>query len=131
MAPYEVYYISLISVASSRPRNMGLQLLALAKLSLTATSHGSLTPVVSTLLLPFLLKVSLSLRPVRQFCTDIGRDLRLFFFQMAEITSNSHGNGARWERALRLVHERLTRTRHARILDDEEENLHFVSMLSL
>ncbi|CAI9759450.1 unnamed protein product [Fraxinus pennsylvanica] len=110
---------------------MGLQLLALAKLSLTATSHGSLTPVVTTLLLPFLLKVSLSLRPVQEFCTDIVQDLRLFFFQMGEITSNSDGNGARWERVLRLVCERITRRRHARILDDEEESLHFVSMLSL
>ncbi|KAL2525166.1 Uncharacterized protein Adt_10220 [Abeliophyllum distichum] len=106
-------------------------MVVLAKLSLTATSHGVLTPVVATLLWPFLLKVSFSLRPLRQLCTDMIHDLRLFFFQMGEITSNSDGIGARFDRALRLVHGRITRVTHARFLDQDEESLHLVSSLAL
>ncbi|CAI9775556.1 unnamed protein product [Fraxinus pennsylvanica] len=117
---------------------MGLQALVLAKLSLSATSH-SLTPLSAALLWPFVIKFSFSFRPLRELYIDILHSLRLFFFQLRQITMNDEPGGAasanrnsRWERAVRLICERVTQTRHAQSGNDSgEDSLRAISMLAL
>ncbi|KAL2472031.1 Uncharacterized protein Adt_40167 [Abeliophyllum distichum] len=117
---------------------MGLQVVVLAKLGLCAASH-SLTPLSAALLWPFVLKFSFSFRPLREVYTDILHALRLFFFQLRQITMNDEpdgsaasNGGARWERALRLICERVTQARHAQSgLDSGEDSLRAISMLAL
>nr|GLL48613.1 hypothetical protein A4A49_09147 [Ipomoea trifida] len=118
---------------------MGLHLLLIGKLHLfKATSH-CLSSVSFLLLGPFVLKLVSGLKPIRQVCHEIVYSLRLFFFQMGEITFNAEpgaaaqggGGGARWQRALRLVCERLTRARHPQFLETDEESLLDLSMIAL
>lgn len=112
---------------------MGLPILALSKLALAAaaTSHG-LTPMVAVLLWPFILKISFNFPPLQQACTDMLISVRLFFFQMGRITFDrgSSGGGERWQRALRLVVERVVHTRHAHAQSRDDTMLH-LSMLAL
>uniref|UniRef100_A0A2N9GGW6 Uncharacterized protein n=1 Tax=Fagus sylvatica TaxID=28930 RepID=A0A2N9GGW6_FAGSY len=82
---------------------MVLPMLALAKLKLLSPSH-SLSPMVTSLVWPFLLKMSFSFRIVRGAYTDLVLASRLFFFQLGQIALNpepAFGNTTRLERALR------------------------------
>ena len=115
---------------------MGLHLVALAKLNLLASSSQNLSPLVGGLMFPFLVKLLLSLRFVRGAYGDVVYAWRLFFFQLGRSTSENEvgnpANGSRWERAVRLVHGRLTRAARspAQTLEDED-SLHTLSMLAL
>ena len=116
-----------------RRGRMGLHLVALLKLN---PGSSRLIPVAGSLLFPFLVKLLLSLRFVRGTRGDLVYAWRFFFFQLGRITSgNDTGNqpnGSRWERAVRLVHRRLTRAGRspAQLLEDED-SLRTLSMLAL
>ena len=112
---------------------MGLHLVAIAKLKLLSPSH-SLNPMVSSLVWPFLLKLSFSFRLVRRAHTDVVRASRLFVFQLGQIFLNpepTFGNNTRLERALRLVFQRVTRTSRSQAPLVDEDNFHTLSMLAL
>ncbi|KAJ9706904.1 hypothetical protein PVL29_002059 [Vitis rotundifolia] len=111
---------------------MGLHLLVLAKLKLLSSSH-SCSPLVVNLVWPFLIKLSYSFRFVHGAYADVIHASRLFFFQLRQITFDPQqddlGNGTRLERAIRLVHRRLTRSSRSQM--DDEDSLHTLSMLAL
>ncbi|KAK4557851.1 hypothetical protein RGQ29_007561 [Quercus rubra] len=112
---------------------MGLHLVAIAKLKLLSPSH-SLNPMVSSLVWPFLLKLSFSFRLVRRAHTDVVHASRLFVFQLGQIFLNpepTFGNNTRLERALRLVFQRVTRTSRSQAPLVDEDNFHTLSMLAL
>ena len=112
---------------------MGLHLVAIATLKLLSPSH-SLNPMVSSLVWPFLLKLSFSFRLVRRAHTDVVRASRLFVFQLGQIFLNpepTFGNNTRLERALRLVFQRVTRTSRSQAPLVDEDNFHTLSMLAL
>ncbi|KAI5655707.1 hypothetical protein M9H77_32894 [Catharanthus roseus] len=118
---------------------MGIPIAILVKykLLIAANQTATITPMITTLLWPFLLKLFFSFRPLHEALLDITYGLRLFLFQMGQIAFGSdpsaaaaHG-GMRWERALRLVYERLIRTRHPRFSESEEESLRALSVLAL
>ncbi|KAL8462977.1 hypothetical protein ACS0TY_033031 [Phlomoides rotata] len=115
---------------------MGLAMVAVAKLSLVGGGgHHGLTPLVTALLWPFILKFAFSFRPLRETCTDMSDALRLFFFQMSQIAFDNGaaagGGGPRWQRALRLVYERVTHARHAQPGSEGDDSLIALSMLAL
>ncbi|KAK4422893.1 hypothetical protein Salat_1871900 [Sesamum alatum] len=115
---------------------MALPMVALAKLSVVGAAHQGLTPLVTALVLPFVLKFCFSFRPLHDTCRDMMHAMRLFVFQMGEIAFGREPSGGaagdvRWQRALRLVCERVRRARHARPSASGEESLVALSMLSL
>lgn len=59
--------------------------------------------------------------------------LRLFFFQMSQIAFDGGGaaGGPRWQRALRLVYQRVAHARHAQAGSEGEDSLAALSMLAL
>ncbi|KAL1559776.1 hypothetical protein AAHA92_10080 [Salvia divinorum] len=101
----------------------------LAKLGLAAGATPGLAPLLTTALLwPFVLKFAFSFRPLRETCLDMADSLRLFLFQMSQIAfegGGADGGGPRWQRALRLVYERLV---HVRRTQSDEETLLALSM---
>ncbi|KAL6979745.1 hypothetical protein U1Q18_021400 [Sarracenia purpurea var. burkii] len=113
---------------------MGLHLVVLVKLNLAATVHGG-CPMVVTLVWPYILKLAVSLRPLRRGYTSVIYGGRLFFFQLAQIASNAEpgvGNRRRWERALRLVCQRIAHARrYSPALESDEESFRTLSMLAL
>ncbi|KAG6418829.1 hypothetical protein SASPL_121035 [Salvia splendens] len=103
----------------------------LAKLGLAAGGAPGFAPLLTTALLwPFVLKFTFSFRPLRETCLDMADSLRLFLFQMSQIAfeGGADGSGPRWQRALRLVYERLV---HARRTQSDEETLLALSMHAL
>ncbi|GAV78548.1 hypothetical protein CFOL_v3_22014 [Cephalotus follicularis] len=114
---------------------MGLIIVALAKLTLLSSSH-TISPLLSGFLWPFALKLSFSLRIVRRAFWDVIHSSRLFFFQLGQIASDTHepalGSNTRWERALRLVSQRLRQARRQQAIDQSvEDSLHRFTVLSL
>lgn len=113
--------------------SMGLHLIALLKLKLLSSSSHTCTPLVANLIWPFLIKLSYSFRFVHGAYADLIHASRLFFFQLRQITFDSHqedpANATRLERAVRLVHRRLRRSSRSQIVDDD--SLHTLSMLAL
>ncbi|CAK9173217.1 unnamed protein product [Ilex paraguariensis] len=115
---------------------MGLTLVVLAKLKLITTSH-SVCPMVAGLAWAFVLKLSFSitkLGPLRRVYADVLNGFRLFLFQMGQISLNAaptSSNRTRWERALRLVRERLTQVTRSPALESDEDSLHTLSMIAL
>ncbi|OMO52450.1 hypothetical protein COLO4_37181 [Corchorus olitorius] len=122
---------------------MGLHLLALAKLRLLSSSPTFTPLLAATLICPFLLKLSFSLGIVRRTYTDVIESTRLFFFQLRQIIAfeDDHdqpppgGNGGgvpdRWQRALRLICQRITLVRRSPAVESDEDNFHTLTMLSL
>ncbi|CAL5442035.1 unnamed protein product [Camellia sinensis] len=113
---------------------MGLHLVVLAKLNLTATAGHGASPLVVILVCPFLLKLSFSSRPFQRAYNDIIRASRLFFFQLGQIAFNNiepAGPRQRWHRALRLVYQRLTHATRSLASESYEESLRALSMLAL
>ncbi|OIS97416.1 hypothetical protein A4A49_09147 [Nicotiana attenuata] len=130
---------------------MGLHLLIIGKINLMATSSHSLSsPLLVSLLWPFILKLAaFSCRPIGQVYSDLVYSLRLFSFQMSQITfntttdqstggsgGNSGGSGGgggntRWERAVRLICERITLARHSQFSETDEESFRDFSMIAL
>ncbi|KAM3233394.1 hypothetical protein P3L10_018753 [Capsicum annuum] len=115
---------------------MGLHLLIALKLNLLASSRSLNTPLIVSLLCPFLIRLAAcNLKPLHQIYSNLVRSVRLFFFQMSQITLNSQPptrrSSMRWERAIRLVYERVTRVRHVQFWETDEESLHALSMIAL
>ncbi|KAL9246831.1 hypothetical protein vseg_020322 [Gypsophila vaccaria] len=146
---------------------MGFHLLVvMAKLKLTKVASHGCTPIIVSLIFPFILRMSCSVRIIRQAYVDLFYSSRLFFFQLTQIVLDDNGtrrdpsnnnrvllrsidssgsgsgrgngsssSGARWDRALRLVSERLTRTRRhlasMRFDEDDEASFHEFSMIAL
>lgn len=107
----------------------------LAKLGLIAGGGQSiqgLAPLLTTALLwPFVLKFTFSFRPIRESCMEMVLALRLFLFQMSQIAfeGDEAAGGPRWQRALRLVFQRLLHVR--RPSQSDEESLIALSMHAL
>ncbi|KAK9927558.1 hypothetical protein M0R45_024739 [Rubus argutus] len=117
---------------------------------LSCTSHSLITPVVSGLIWPFVIKLSFSLRLVRRTYTDVIHASRLFFFQMEQIIRaiDEHGhadhderpvaiigtnNNSRLERAVRLVHQTVTNSvrQSSEALQLDEQSIHTLAMIAL
>ena len=113
---------------------MGLHLVALAKLNLLSSSH-SFTPLVAGLIFPFVLKLSFRLGIARRVYIDLIDASRLFFFQLSQIAFEADqpapANGDRWQRALRLVCQRITHVRRSPVGQSDEDSFHTLTMLSL
>ncbi|KAK4355919.1 hypothetical protein RND71_024890 [Anisodus tanguticus] len=117
---------------------MGLHLLIVLKLNLIASSRNLNTPLIVSLLCPYLIRLAAcSFKPLHQIYSNLIHSVRLFFFQMSQITLHSQPpplasrRTMRWERAVRLVYERLTRARHSQFWETDEESLHALSMIAL
>ncbi|KAK4365858.1 hypothetical protein RND71_013738 [Anisodus tanguticus] len=116
---------------------MGLHLLIVLKLNLIASSRSLNTPLIVSLLCPYLIRLAAcSVKPLHQIYSNLVHSVRLFFFQIRQITLNSQPPPAsrttmRWQRAVRLVYERLTRARQSQFWETDEESLRALSMISL
>ncbi|KAK8584468.1 hypothetical protein V6N13_109863 [Hibiscus sabdariffa] len=116
---------------------MGLFLVAVAKLHFLSSAH-SLSPLLGSLICSFVIKLAFSLRIVRGACTDMVDATRLFLFQLSQIAfeADGHrppapGNGERWQRALRLVSERMAYATRSQVAQSDEDNFHTLTVLSL
>ncbi|KAG5588932.1 hypothetical protein H5410_039446 [Solanum commersonii] len=124
---------------------MGLHLLLIGKIKILATSstHSLSNPLLVSLLWPYILKLAaFSFRPIHQVYSDLIYSIRLFSFQMSQITFNTEphvgpsrggdgGRNTRWERAVRLVSERLIHARRSQFSEADEESLRELSMIAL
>lgn len=122
---------------------MALHFLLIGKINILATSSHSLsTPYLVCLLWPYIIKLAaFSFRPIHQVYSDLIYSMRLFSFQMSQITFNTEpvgpgmaGEGSgntRWERAVRLVCERITHARRSQFTDADEESLRELAMIAL
>ncbi|KAI3501062.1 hypothetical protein L1887_28920 [Cichorium endivia] len=115
---------------------MGLHLVALAKVKLLGASRLHGAPFLAILAWPFFLKVVLSLRPFQNLIMSVAQDSRLFVFQLNRIIrfqGNEHGIGGnrrRWERIIRLVHERLPNVGWSMPFEDYEQSLQALSIVA-
>lgn len=110
-------------------------MVVVAKLSLIAATHtGPTTPTVAALLWPFVLKLSFCFGPIHDACIGMMHGLRLFFFQLGLIAFDSNsatvrgGGVVRWQRALRLLYQRIA---NARPTQSTQDSFVIVSMLAL
>lgn len=110
----------------------------IAKLNLLSSSSHSLSPMVASLVLPFLLKLSFGFTIVRRTYSDLLHASRLFLFQVGriaferEVADNIGNNRSRLERALRLISERVTLVRRSQVLpSDNEDSFLTLSMIAL
>ncbi|KAK4845035.1 hypothetical protein QYF36_027492 [Acer negundo] len=127
---------------------MGFHLVALAKLNyvLISPSHRTtITPLLATLICPFLLKFSYSFKLIRRAYSDLLYASRLFAFQLQQIAFDTEpplprlgGNGnvnnngsSRWERAMRLVCQRITHVRRSPPTQSDEDSFHTLTVLAL
>ncbi|KAG6788768.1 hypothetical protein NC652_001708 [Populus alba x Populus x berolinensis] len=116
---------------------MGIPMVALAKLNLLLSKSHTGTSLITCLLCPYVLKLTFSVRLVRQAYTDLLYSSRLFLFQLSQIAFDADqpaapaGNSTRLGRALRLVYQRVTRARRSPTAQDDEDNFHALSMFSL
>ncbi|KAJ9147717.1 hypothetical protein P3X46_029843 [Hevea brasiliensis] len=117
---------------------MGLPLTALAKFHLLSlsSSHTVVSPLLTSLLCPFVVKLACSLGLVRRAHSDVIYASRLFLFQLGRITFDNRNQeqslGNRWGRALRLVCQRVTRSRRSpAATQSDEDSLHALSMFFL
>ncbi|XVF52620.1 hypothetical protein PTKIN_Ptkin05aG0032900 [Pterospermum kingtungense] len=115
---------------------MGLPIVAIAKLHLLSHCHKSFTPLLAGLICPFLLKLSFGFGVPRGVYTDVVEASRLFFFQLNQIAFDADhqpapGRRHRWQRALRLVCQRITHVRRSPAEQLDDESFHTLSMLSL
>lgn len=91
---------------------------------------------MAVLIWPLVLKLVFSFRQVREAFINVLYNLRLFFFQMGQITLSAdpdggNGGGDRWQRAVRLVYERLSHARDAESTAAVEESFYELSMIAL
>ncbi|KAK3224893.1 hypothetical protein Dsin_004755 [Dipteronia sinensis] len=127
---------------------MGFHLVALAKLKyvlMSPSHHATITPLLATMICPFLLKFSCSFSLIRQAYIDLLHASSLFAFQLQQIAFNTEpplprldGNGnvnnngsSRWDRALRLVCQRITHVRPSPPTQSDEDSFHTLTVLSL
>ncbi|CDP09962.1 unnamed protein product [Coffea canephora] len=119
---------------------MGFHLVLVAKLKLLSAGHHMClsTPIMASLVGPFLIKfIFTTFKPLHQVFINAAYASRLFIFQMGQITFSSqppgftNGANTRWQRALRLVSERLILARQSQTTDSEEESIRAISALAL
>ncbi|KAB2018102.1 hypothetical protein ES319_D08G206100v1 [Gossypium barbadense] len=117
---------------------MGICLVALAKLHLLTPAHSISAPLLAGFICPFVVKLAFRFRIVRRVYIDMLYATRLFFFQLSQIAFDaggdrqpSPGDGERWQRALRLVSERITHVRRSPVADSDEDSFHTLTVLSL
>lgn len=121
--------------------DMGLHLVALAKVKLLGVSklHGA--PFVAILAWPFFLKVVLSLKPFQNLIMSVAQESRLFVFQLNQIIGfqaagrsradhGFDGNRRRWERVIRLVQERLPNVGRSMPFEDYDQSLQVLSIVA-
>ncbi|KAB1217014.1 hypothetical protein CJ030_MR4G021307 [Morella rubra] len=111
---------------------MWLPIAALLKLNLLSRSH-SLSPIVTSLVWPFVLKLS-GFRFVPRTCTDVVHAWRLFLFQLGQIIFNTEpafGTNSRLERAMRLVSQRVTQATQSQSPQSDANNFLTLSMVVL
>lgn len=126
-----LHYLLYIQIPKGVSEFMGLHLMAVVKLKLLAsTSHTvSLTPYITSLVAPFVVKTFLNFRTLPQLYEDVLHALRLFLFQFTQIRQlEDLGDRNRWERALRLLTERISRQSST---SDEASSLHELAMITL
>lgn len=133
---------------------MGLHFVVLAKFHLyllansgTAFSHGC-PAVLASMLVPFALRVTSNISIIRRTYYDLTYSLRLFLFQLtrialdddqheynwSQVVAGGRSTSSRFDRALRLVSQSITRTRRRMELmshEDHEDALHELSMITL
>lgn len=82
-----LHYLLYIQIPKGVSEFMGLHLMAVVKLKLLAsTSHTvSLTPYITSLVAPFVVKTFLNFRTLPQLYEDVLHALRLFLFQFTQI----------------------------------------------
>ncbi|KAJ9173389.1 hypothetical protein P3X46_016530 [Hevea brasiliensis] len=112
---------------------------ALAKLKLglsLSSSHTVVSPLLTSLICPFVVKLACGLGQVRRAHSDVIYASRLFIFQLGRIAFEDNNQdqafGSRWARALRLVCQRMTQARRSpAATQSDEDSFHALSMLSL
>ncbi|PON93021.1 hypothetical protein TorRG33x02_113000 [Trema orientale] len=97
-------------------------------------SQRAVRPMVAGLLFPFVLKISLSFTVVRRTYCELMHASSLFFFQLGHIafdttTSTTAAASSRFQRALRLVFQRLTLVPQPH--QQAADSLHSLSMIAL
>ena len=118
---------------------MGMHLMVVAAIHLSRAGSigaaGASPGLAANLIWPFLVKLCLS---VQVNPHDWISSSRFLIFQFAQIfarnsRNDENQNNNRWDRAIRLVRERidLARDSHMSLRHDDEESLHILSMLAL
>ncbi|ONK73772.1 uncharacterized protein A4U43_C04F35210 [Asparagus officinalis] len=103
------YYPPPLSLSSSLllcSLSMAAHLLILAKLKLLNGGGQSNWRLMAMLFCPFALKLPLAMHMPSSY-TDLAISLRLFIFRLNRIFFFEGSGDRRWERALRLFHERV------------------------
>ncbi|RWW16095.1 hypothetical protein GW17_00020040 [Ensete ventricosum] len=118
--------------AATTKRKMAFHLVVLSKLKLLTGGGHSHWKLLVSLLCPFALKLPFAATCLSSSGADLLLSLRLFAFRLARIfldepTAAQQRRG-RWERALRLLHERAVA---AGLQRTNEETLNAISMLAL
>lgn len=111
------------------------------KLKALSTSHSTLmTPLLTGLICPFVLKLSFSFGLVHQTYSDLIHQSRLFFFQLNEIAAADNFDddlqqqqpaATRLQRALRLLQQAVTHQRNSQASELDEQSIHDLSMVAL
>lgn len=108
---------------------MPLHCLVVAKVKLVGLSkcHAfTATPILATLMWPFLFKLLLNLRPIKDIVESMGNDSSLFVFQLGQIVMSQATSRRRWQRILRLAQERMSTAQQS-----YDDTLHTLSMVAL
>ncbi|KAI5328369.1 PREDICTED: MANES_02G039300 [Prunus dulcis] len=112
------------------------------KLKSLSTSHSTLiTPLLTGLICPFVLKLSFSFSLVHQTYSDLIHQSRLFFFQLNEIAAADNFDDdlqqqrpaatRSLQRALRLLQQAVTHQRNSQASELDEHSIHDLSMVAL
>ncbi|WOL07577.1 hypothetical protein Cni_G16321 [Canna indica] len=116
---------------------MGVHMLIIAKFKLLAGGHSS-CQMLASLLCPFALKFPFVAARLPNSCTELAVSLRFFLFRIGQVfvvdaaASSMHRRYGRWERALRLLHDRAVGSGQTlRLLSPSDEMLTAISMLTL
>ncbi|KAG2681533.1 hypothetical protein I3843_11G149800 [Carya illinoinensis] len=113
---------------------MVLHLVPLAKLNLLSASQNP-CPSVTSLLWPFLLRLSFGLKLVLGTYPEVVYAARLFFFRLGRIALHAEpalANNSRLERALRLVmSQRVTYATRSQTPQSDADDFHTLSMIAL
>ncbi|KAL6280036.1 hypothetical protein ACE6H2_016917 [Prunus campanulata] len=112
------------------------------KLKAFSTSHSTLiTPLLTGLICPFVLKLSFSFSLVHQTYYDLIHPSRLFFFQLNQIAAADNFDddlqqqqpaATRFlQRALRLLQLAVAHQRNSQTSELDEQSIHDLSMVAL
>ncbi|MFS7962346.1 hypothetical protein Hanom_Chr08g00725561 [Helianthus anomalus] len=113
---------------------MPLHFMLVAKVKLLGISQlhtFTATPILASLIWPFCLKLLLSLRPIKDIAESMAQDSSLFVFQLGRIISSPEVVGRRWDRIVRLAHERIDAARQSVALVNHDDGFHTLSMVAL